>query len=61
MQKYCGREQHIEAYDERRDAIVVQTEALRATIAALAACLWPVLRLTRLPAADLLRVFANER
>lgn len=37
VQKYCGREQHIEAYDERRDAIVVQTEALRATIAALAA------------------------
>ena len=34
---------------------------LWATIAALAACLWPVLRLTRLPAADLLRVFANER
>ncbi|MEH6677324.1 DSD1 family PLP-dependent enzyme [Phenylobacterium sp.] len=37
VQKYCGREQHIEAYDERREAIVAQTEALRVTIEALAA------------------------
>ncbi|MDO8410200.1 MAG: DSD1 family PLP-dependent enzyme [Phenylobacterium sp.] len=37
VQKYCGREQHIEAYDERRSAIIAQTEALQATIAALAA------------------------
>ncbi len=37
VQKYCGREQHIEAYAERKAAVVAQTEALQATIAALAA------------------------
>lgn len=35
VQKYCGREQHIEDYAARREAVVVQTEALKATIAAL--------------------------
>ncbi len=28
VQKYCGREQHIESYAERKAAIVAQTEAL---------------------------------
>lgn len=37
VQKYCGREQHIESYDERRTAIIAQTDALRAVIAALEA------------------------
>ncbi|MDX5392924.1 MAG: DSD1 family PLP-dependent enzyme [Caulobacteraceae bacterium] len=37
VQKYCGREQHIEDFAERRAAIVAQTEALSGTIAALRA------------------------
>lgn len=37
VQKYCGREQHIESYAERKAAIVAQTEALAATLAALTA------------------------
>lgn len=37
VQKYCGREQHIEDFAERRAAIVAQTEALSGTIAALTA------------------------
>jgi len=37
LQFYCGSEQHIEAYAERRDAIVAKTEKLTATIAALTA------------------------
>lgn len=35
VQKYCGREQHIEEFAARREAILAQTEALRRTIAAL--------------------------
>jgi D-serine deaminase-like pyridoxal phosphate-dependent protein len=37
LQFYCGAEQHIEAYAERRDAIVAKTRALTDTVAALAA------------------------
>jgi D-serine deaminase-like pyridoxal phosphate-dependent protein len=37
VQKYCGREQHIGDFAERRAAIVAQTEALSGTIAALTA------------------------
>ena len=37
VQKYCGREQHIEDFAERRAAIVAHTEALSGTIAALTA------------------------
>jgi 3-hydroxy-D-aspartate aldolase len=37
VQKYCGREQHIEAYEERRTAIIAQTDSLREVIAALEA------------------------
>ncbi|MDP1642938.1 MAG: DSD1 family PLP-dependent enzyme [Phenylobacterium sp.] len=37
VQKYCGREQHIEDYGARREAILAQTAVLKATIAALAA------------------------
>ncbi|WP_333587343.1 DSD1 family PLP-dependent enzyme [Phenylobacterium sp.] len=36
VQKYCGREQHIEDYAERRAAILAQTEALKGTLTALA-------------------------
>ncbi|MAK81418.1 DSD1 family PLP-dependent enzyme [Phenylobacterium sp.] len=35
VQKYCGREQHIEDYGARREAILAQSEALKTTIAAL--------------------------
>lgn len=35
VQKYCGREQHIEDYAARREAILAQSEALKTTIAAL--------------------------
>lgn len=35
IQKYCGREQHIEDFAARREAILAQTEALKATLAAL--------------------------
>ncbi|MHA6325671.1 ABC transporter permease [Roseivivax sp. CAU 1753] len=35
--------------------------ALAALVAATLACVWPVIRLTRLPPAQLLRVFANDR
>jgi D-serine deaminase-like pyridoxal phosphate-dependent protein len=37
LQMYCGREQHIEDYAERRAAIAERTEYLKATVAALAA------------------------
>ncbi len=35
VQFYCGREQHIESYDERRAAVVDRTEFLRSVIEAL--------------------------
>jgi D-serine deaminase-like pyridoxal phosphate-dependent protein len=37
VQIYCGSEQHIEAFADRREALAARTEKLRAVIAALAA------------------------
>jgi 3-hydroxy-D-aspartate aldolase len=37
LQFYCGSEQHIEAYAERRDAIIAKTQTLTEAIAALTA------------------------
>ncbi|MFZ5962687.1 FtsX-like permease family protein [Thalassococcus sp. BH17M4-6] len=56
---------NVEAFGWRLPMSVFPTDwlwlGLWAVVAALLACAWPVLRLTRVPAGQLLRVFAHER
>ncbi|MFD1341926.1 FtsX-like permease family protein [Litorisediminicola beolgyonensis] len=56
---------NVEAFGWRLPMRLFPGELLRlffwAEVAALVACAWPILRLTRLPAERLLRVFANDR